>query len=263
MNKFLTLLLTAFILFSCGKDKKDNPEEVKTEEIPALAFTEKTYYKKTSLPCSDPCPSVKITVPIAENTPVVADSINKKIFNTVRSIIYFGEKPYTAENYEDLMASFMGSYEELKKEFPNDMMTGYDGKVEATVDYKTDSIIGVKINHYTYTGGAHGYEGNRSLLFDPATGKSLTYNDIFTDVDAFTKYAEKKFREKFNIPAGKSINATGFFFENDKFVLPLNIFFKENGLLLFYNSYEISSYAEGRKELLLPYNEINQYLKLK
>ena len=263
MAKHLTLLLAAFMLFSCGKDKKNNDEEPLTEETPVLAFTTKTYYKKTSLPCDDYCPSVSIKVPEAENVPVVADSINNKVFNTVRGIVYFGETPYKAANYEDLMASFMGSYEELKKEFPDDVMTGFEAKINGSVDYKTDSIINIKLNNYTFTGGAHGYEGNRSLIFDAKTGKSLKYEDIFTDVSAFRQYAEKKFREKFKIPAGKSINATGLLFEDDKFALPLNIFFKENGLLLFYNSYEISSYAEGQKELFLPYSEIDEFLKLK
>lgn len=263
MAKHLTLLLAAFMLFSCGKDKKNNDEDVVNEEKPTLAFTTRTYEKKTSLPCDDYCPSVTIKVPEAQNVPVVADSINKKIFNTVRSIVYFGETPYKADNYEDLMASFLGSYEELKKEFPNDVITGYEAKIDATIDYKTDSIIDVKLNHYTFTGGAHGYEGNRSLLFDAQTGKSLSYEDIFNDVNTFKQYAERKFREKFKIPASKSINATGLFFENDKFALPQNIFFKENGLLLFYNSYEISSYAEGQKELLLPYSEIDEFLKVK
>ncbi|WP_330443191.1 DUF3298 and DUF4163 domain-containing protein [Flavobacterium sp. C4GT6] len=263
MAKHLTLLLAAFMLFSCGKDKKNNDEEVLNEEKPALVFSTKNYYKKTSLPCDEYCPSVTINVPEAENVPVVADSINNKIFNTVRGIVYLGETPYEADNYEDLMASFLGSYEELKKEFPNDPMAGFEAKIDASVDYTSDEIINVKMNHYTFTGGAHGYGGERSLLFDSETGKSLSYEDIFTNVDSFRQFAEGKFREKFNIPAGKSINATGFLFENDKFVLPQNIFFKENGLLLFYNSYEISSYAEGQKELLLPYSEVNEYLKVK
>lgn len=114
-----------------------------------------------------------------------------------------------------------------------------------------------------FTGGAHGYSGERSLLFNATTGRSLKYADIFNDVKAFTAFAEKKFREKFKIPAGKNINATGLMFENDKFVLPQNIFFTKNGLLLYYNAYEVASYAEQQKELLLPYEQVQQYLKVK
>lgn len=68
------------------------------------------------------------------------------------------------------------------------------------------------------------------------------------------------FKQKFNISEQKSINSTGLLFEDDKFVLPNAIFFKEKGLLLYYSTYEISSYAEGIKELLLPYSDVEPYL---
>jgi hypothetical protein len=255
MTKYLPLIASVFLLFSCGKEKKE-------DSTAKLTFTTESYKKKTSLPCTEPCANVSITVPVVQNVSIAADSINQKTFDTVRQIIFFGEKPYTAKNYEELMDSFIKSYEDLKKDFPEDVI-GWEGKIKGSVDYSTDNVLNLKINHYTYTGGAHGYEGNRSLLFDPKTGKALTYKDIFKDENAFKQFAETKFREKFKIPASKNINSTGLMFEKEKFTLPQNIFFKENGLLLFYNSYEIAAYAEGQKELLLPYSEVDQYIKIK
>ena len=261
MIRHSLLLFTALLIFSCGKDK----EEKVTEETvdTTLKFEDKHYARKTTLPCTDRCSNVDISIPIAENTPVVADSINKKIFGVLRQIIFFGEKPYDAANYEDLMASFIGSYEELKKKFPQDEMVPWEAKVKGTVDYKTDSIINIKLNHYTFTGGAHGYSGDRSLLFNAKTGRSLAYADIFKDQNAFKAFAEKKFRAKFKIPVGKGINSSGLMFENETFALPQNIFFTKDGLLLYYNAYEIASYAEQQKELLIPYSEADAYLKMK
>ncbi|RZJ75302.1 MAG: DUF3298/DUF4163 domain-containing protein [Flavobacterium sp.] len=261
MIRHSLLLFTALLVFSCGKDK----EEKVTEETvdTTLQFEDKHYAQKTTLPCTDRCTNVDISIPVAGNTPVVADSINKKIFGVLRQIIFFGEKPYDASNYEDLMASFIGSYEELKKKFPQDEMVPWEAKVKGTVDYKTDSIINIKVNHYTFTGGAHGYSGDRSLLFNAKTGRTLAYADIFKDQNAFKAFAEKKFRAKFKIPAGKGINATGLMFENETFALPQNIFFTKDGLLLYYNAYEIASYAEQQKELVIPYTEADAFLKMK
>jgi hypothetical protein len=114
-----------------------------------------------------------------------------------------------------------------------------------------------------FNGGAHGYEGDTSLLFDLKTGFSLKPEDLFTDVKSFTALAETKFREKFKIPANKSINSTGMLFEKSKFRLPNNIFYTKDGLLLYYNAYEAASYADGPKELLIPYSIANDYLKIK
>ncbi|MFV8388928.1 RsiV family protein [Flavobacterium sp. LB1P71] len=65
------------------------------------------------------------------------------------------------------------------------------------------------------------------------------------------------------MPENKSINATGLMFEDEKFYLPQNIFYTDKGLLLYYNSYEAASYADGPKELLLSYKEVNEYLAVK
>lgn len=49
-------------------------------------------------------------------------------------------------------------------------------------------------------------------------------------------------------------------FEGDQFQLPLNIFYTDKGLLLYYNRYEIAAYADGPKELLIPYEELKNFL---
>jgi len=265
MKYCLTLILSVLLLTSCKKDKEETIAEdaaTTTQKPAALAFADKVYSKKTTLPGPEPRTYVDITVPNATGIPVASDSINNKIFRTVRSIVYFGEKPTDATSYQELMNSFIESYDELAKKFPKDAMA-WEAKVKGTIDYKTDSIIEIKLHHYTFTGGAHGYEGDRSLLFNAKTGRSLKYSDIFKDEKAFTAFAEKKFRAKYKIPAGKNINATGLMFLDDVFVLPQNIFFKENGILLYYNAYEAAAYAEQQKEVLIPYSEADAFLKMK
>ena len=227
-----------------------------------LVFEDESFQKKTSLPCAENCPSISVKIPVANGVPIVADSINKKVFSVMKEIIYFGEKPYTAKDYNGLLTSFINSYEKLQKDFPSDKF-GWEADVKASVVYQSENILNIEINHYTYTGGAHGYQGLRSLLFNPATGKTITNNQLFNNREAFKAFAEKKFRAKYKIAAVKSINSTGLMFEKEKFQLPQNIFFTDKGLLLYYNSYEVASYADGTKELLFPYTEVNEYLLLK
>ncbi|MFV5690639.1 PdaC/SigV domain-containing protein [Flavobacterium sp. LT1R49] len=227
-----------------------------------LVFEEQSFQKKTTLPCKENCPQITVKIPVAKDIPVVADSINKKVFSVLKEIIYFGEKPYTSTNYNGLLTSFIDSYEKLQKEFPKDTF-GWEGKIEGNIKYQSDSILNIEIKHYTFTGGAHGYEGLRSLIFNPETGKYIPNNQLFKNKNTFMAFAEKKFRAKYKIPENKSINATGLMFEDEKFYLPQNIFYTDKGLLLYYNSYEAASYADGPKELLLSYKEVNDYLVAK
>lgn len=257
MKRILFFIAITLTFASC---KNDKTEDTETE---TLVFKTKTYSKKTALPCkAELCAEVNISVPEASNVAVVADSINKKVFNTVRSIVYFGEKPYTGKTYEEIMNSFIASYDKIRNEYP-DERPGWEAKIEANVDYTSENILNIKLNNYTYTGGAHGYQGIRSLIFDKKTGKSLEKNDFLKDTVNFKILAENKFREKYKIPATKPINSTGLMFIKDVFELPQTFFFTNKGLLLYYNTYEIASYVEGPKELLIPYSELEKHLVIK
>lgn len=249
MKKILSLFAFAVVLISCDKDKQ-------------LEFTTETYTEKSTLPCSDNCPVVEVKIPIAKNVPIVADSINKSVFAVVRGIIYFGEKPYTAKDYKELLHSFISSYDEMKTEYPKDTF-GWEAKIEGSIPYQTENVLNYRIDHYSFTGGAHGYQGIRSLNFNPETGKILKNEDLFKDVNLFTKYAEKKFRAKYKIPENAAINSTGLMFEDEKFTLPFTLLFNDKGLLLYYNSYEAASYADGPKEVQLTFAELESYLKVK
>lgn len=257
MKRILLFVAISLTFASCKNDKTQDTE---TE---TLAFKTRTYEKKTTLPCKAAlCAEVNISVPEASNVPVVADSINKKIFNTVRGIVYFGEKPSNGKTYEEVMTAFINSYDQMKEEY-TDERPGWEAKIDAKVDYTSENILNIKLENYTFTGGAHGYQGLRSLIFDKKTGKSLERNDILKDTVNFKIMAEKKFREKYKVPAGKPINSTGLMFIKDVFELPQTFFFTNKGLLLYYNTYEIASYVDGPKDFLIPYNELEKYLIVK
>lgn len=245
MKHYIFLVFLALALTSCNKE---------------LSFENETFEKESSIPCEKNCPKITIEVPIAKNIPIVADSINKKVFSVIREIVYFDEDPKKANDYKSLAASFIASYEEMHKKFPEETF-GWEGKIKGSLEFESDQIINIKIDHYTFTGGAHGYQGLRSLLFHPKTGKTIFTDEIFKNETEFKAFAEKEFRAKYKIPTKVNINATGLMFENDKFQLPQNIFYTKEGLLLYYNSYEAASYADGPKEILFPYAKVNQYLK--
>lgn len=249
MKKILFLFALILVLVSCNDNKE-------------LEFKTETFTEKSTLPCSDNCPNVEVKIPIAKKGTVAADSINNRVFEVVRSIIYFGEKPYPSTEYKGLLHSFISSYDEMKKEFPKDTF-GWEAKIEGSIPYETENVLNYRIDHYSFTGGAHGYQGVRSLNFNPETGKILKNEDLFKDVNAFTKLAETKFRIKYKIPKNDGINSTGLMFEDDKFALPFTLLFNDKGLLLYYNSYEAASYADGPQEIQLTFAELEPYLKVK
>jgi hypothetical protein len=235
----------------------DSLTDKKESAVNTLTFNNREF-KIETIPDCDSCPKVTVTVPVAAGDEAVAKRINDSVFAAVQKVL--GEEGKQFTNYDSLLGNFMNMYKQMKAELSEDAVIGWEATVKGNLVKQTDSLINIKLETYTMTGGAHPNTNTFSLLFDPATGNQLLLNDVIKNVPALTVFAEKNFREEFKIPVNASINSTMFTFENDKFVLPQNIFFNNDGLLLHYNPYEIGPYVIGAQELKLPYAEIKNYL---
>ncbi|HTG65766.1 MAG TPA: DUF3298 and DUF4163 domain-containing protein [Flavobacterium sp.] len=242
--KYSLLSILFLLCISCSKEVK---------------FENQSFEKTTTIDCDKNCPNIQLKIPVAENSNSIADSINNAIFTTVKSIVNFGDRPNNSTNYEQLATSFIKAYEKLKRDFPKDRF-GWEAKIDGKIKYQSEKILNIEINHYTFTGGAHGYAGLRSLIFDPKTGKKIPNEKLFKNWNLFKVFAETKFRNKYKIPRDQPINSTEMQFENDVFQVAQNIFFTDEGILLHYNPYEISAYVDGSRDLLLKYKEVNHYL---
>lgn len=242
--KYSLLSILFLLCISCSKEVK---------------FENQSFEKTTTIDCDKNCPNIQLKIPVAENSNSIADSINNAIFTTVKSIVDFGDRPNNSANYEQLATSFIKAYEKLKRDFPKDHF-GWEAKIDGKIKYQSEKILNIEINHYTFTGGAHGYAGLRSLLFDPETGKKIPNEKLFKNWNLFKVFAETKFRDKYKIPRDQPINSNGMQFEDDVFQVAQNIFFTDKGLLLHYNPYEIAAYVDGPRELLIKYEEANDFL---
>lgn len=244
---FLLSILTLLTITSCKKE---------------LTFKDIAFEQKAKIPNKYGSPKGTVTIPFAKNKSVIADSINKNIFLTVQKVVYNEDVPKTFKDYNDLLSDFVSRYDKMLAENPGEPF-GWTTEVTGKIKHQSVQVINFEISHYTFTGGAHGYGALESLMIDPLTGKKIPNSKLFKDENAFRTFAEKIFRIKNKIPFGKSLNENMFMFENDKFQLPENYFFTDGGLLLYYNQYEIASYAQGPQQLLLTYQEANPFLAIK
>ena len=227
-----------------------------------LTFKTVQYDKKAEVINQFDSPKISVKIPLAENNSEVADSINKKVFLVVKSIVFIGDKSKSIDNYDVLLEDFIAQYKILFDQNPTEPF-GWDSKIDAKVKHLSKTLLNIEINFYSYTGGAHGYQGLRSVFMDPTTGKNIANSKLFKNEGLFRNFAEKNFRQKFNISTTANINSTGFMFENDQFQLPQNYLYTESGLVLHYNSYEIASYAQGPQELLITSAELAPFLAIK
>ncbi|WP_461533837.1 DUF3298 and DUF4163 domain-containing protein [Sinomicrobium sp.] len=244
----LFLLLTLLLIAGC-----DNTE--------TLSYSTHNITTDTGDCEQDRCAKVKISFPVAASSTDAAQKINTVIEDKIISTFIIDPDSKKEKSIEDAVDNFKSEY--LKdREMQPDFAFGYEAEIRGEVLYKGKKLHSLAFSSFMYTGGAHGYSSLTYINIDPVSGKTYSNDELFTDKNGFLKIAEQKFRELEKIPEDSNINSTGFWFENDTYHLPENIGFTKNNIILHYNAYDISSYAEGGKTVEIPIGDIVQYLSV-
>lgn len=251
MNYSRLIIISLIIFSSCKKEVRLTfSSEVFTEENLEICRNEK-------------CSTVTIDYLMAVGDNAVSEKINSEIKNYVIEGLFLGDddKP-SAKDIHEAATQFVMAYRDHQPDLPSELDPGgYEAEIIIENTYQTESLLCLRCSKYLFTGGAHGYGGTTFLLFNAETGAELDLRSLITDYKGFEEYIETQFRIANKIPESGSINATGFWFENDKFHLSEAVGFEDGQLLLIYNPYEITSYAEGPISLEIPISEIESYLK--
>ncbi|HET8808870.1 MAG TPA: DUF3298 and DUF4163 domain-containing protein [Flavobacteriaceae bacterium] len=250
MKKYFLLLFTLPLFFSCADVPAEN-----------MAFTLKEKTQSDFQNCEEKnCPKISLGYLVVEGNNEVSKKINRALDKRRIEILKVSEDKPLADSFQKALENFISGYRNFKSEYP-EFPARYELRISDEVVHQSEKTLVVKTEYYIYTGGAHGYGATNFNTFSLETGKLLQPEALFSNLEAFAKYAEKKFREKYEVPENAPINSTGFFFENDTFSLPNNLAVLENEVVLIYNPYEAAAYANGELELRFPKEKVEQWLK--
>jgi hypothetical protein len=233
------------------------------EEVP-LSFSAESFTEEAFDICKTvSCPEITINYIKVSGDKSISKKINLEIIGYIISALNIGEDsiPKT-KTINDAASDFIKVARLHAADFP-DMSAEYFAEINISELYYSAEIVSIEMHQYLYTGGAHGSGNTFFLNIDPKTGTKIPSEAFFKNSVNFTSFAEIKFREVYKISSIESINATGFWFEDERFYLPDSIGLTESSLILLYNQYEIASYAEGPIELKIPLQEVEEYLNFK
>lgn len=195
---------------------------------------------------------VEINIPKAHGNSKATDYINTSIEETVINALHIGApNAIQYQTIEESIASFNKEYEDFKTDFPESSQI-WEAQIDGEVIFQSPEIISISITSYVNTGGAHGILNISFLNFESITGKQIINTELFTNIGAVKQLAQIHFNE--------AIKEKDMLFESDKFELPENISYTEDGLVLLYNTYEIAPYSTGIIEFSIPFDEIESYL---
>ena len=234
-----------------------------TERYPDGSISMNIYYLKASTPLvkkpGSPNAHIQLgmLLPGESANPLISDSLislmlekftGKQVRITQPEKLLDGMKNIYFENYlsinEGLFTESMASsFNWQSLQFSHIIMNG-------------SHILSFYIDHYAYTGGAHGLQTRQFTMVNQWTGKEVRLKDIFKE-HSETQLGDiitNKIHVMNNIPTAQSLKDAGFFTDS---VLPTdNFYITSDGIGFYYNQYDIASYTKGYIDVFIPFREL-------
>ena len=263
MRLTLFLVIPLLLLTSCHRGKQP---KLRSEKGLKVRFEIKNFQEKMG-DCDKQdgdCAQVDMVYPIVvEGVPEVQQAINDSIYGfLIQTLVFEGFKgKYSKENLKEAAQSFLNEWRTANNSEPeNSSNTGWEVSVTGEVGLHTPKVVSITMGSYSYAGGAHPNSFVSILNFDLKTGKSLTWKDLFTDMQALEKLVEKEFKKARELPKNADLLEEGFFW-GERFQLPTNFELQEEGVYFWYNPFEAAAYALGPTDFTISYQDLGKLVK--
>lgn len=270
--KNIGFALAILCLASCSQLADKNPDTAlaAAQEAPLQFKTQSIM--RSSPGCatdSSTCAKVSINYPEAvDGEAALRDSVNLFVQEKLRNLA-LDFNPDAAlsggTNAAEFLASFfLSQHEQLTDDFADSAempasVARWELEVKGEPLLNSGKATSLQLQVYYYTGGAHPNHYRVLQSFGP-NGAKLAVSDIVTDTLALMQLAEQEFRKVKEVVGDKPLADAGLFIEGDLLPLPQNVALTPDGLMLYYNPYEIGPWAFGDTEVLLRYEQLASLL---
>lgn len=267
MKKLSTIFLIVLINFffaSCGESNevKKVTSDSKPNESAELDY-KKMDFSKSNDGCdtttNDGCATFKINW-IEYTSGNIKDQLNSFIKSYLLDSTYSLEDRVKYSSFEAVADSFIANYMSFKNEMSNDI--GWYWSADANEQYRSSKVVVLNMTTEGFTGGAHGFQTVSFYNFSRDDGKRLDLSDILNPgfEAELNKLVDAQFRKDKGLSPTANLQTEGDLFENEiKF--NNNFAITKDGILFFYNQYEIAAYAYGQIEVLIRYDQLGDLLK--
>ncbi len=253
-KNLIPLALLSLVFYACTTTRTEE------KKVP-VSYTTETLRTESSGGCASdtPCAYYAVTYPVFSG---LDTSVSVALQKSIDKAVSMSNPEATGQTMKQMGDGFIRDFEEFKNDIP-EFSAGWSYKADIEVEVLTDTLLSLSVQEEYYTGGAHGGHGVYYINIDPRSGRQFTLDNMFKPgyKEPLTAVAEKVFRQVRELPDTASLGDNFFEFPDDQFQLNENYGFKQEGIVFFYNNYEIAAYAAGPTELLIPYEELKDWLK--
>jgi hypothetical protein len=266
----MRFIFPAFIFFGIGILSGCNSGSNKTDHSPASELREgetftQEFGRCDSMNNSGVSVNVKVWQPnnSGDVEKEIALAISKKVLNRINSYAdsaSLAVHPDAKETLKGAYEVFSNNYRQFKKDFP-EAPGCWEIEVTGDTVMTTPRLLFYQFDHYSFTGGAHPNSFRSFHVFDLTTGKETDVHTFVSDSVTLLKKVEQAFRREEKLEATTDLEEAGYFLADHRFFIPANYIFTREGLLFYYNPYEIAAYARGPISFTIPYSELIGIIK--
>jgi hypothetical protein len=131
----------------------------------------------------------------------------------------------------------------------------YEAYVAYTVSYNQNCALSIYFDQYEYTGGAHGLTVRTSDTWDLSKSRRMELSDFFPDRSEVKEFLISNINQQ--ITEQISSGNTMFFDDYRKLTENTfkmnNFYLVEEGLVIYFQQYDIAPYSSGLPTFLIPY----------
>lgn len=265
MNKWYFLLVIPFILTaaSCGSGGKGDGSEGRAVKYVTIETFEQESNCDTS---QTDCTIIHFSYPriVGSGNKSLNDTLDAQIQKWLTGSLTGSEDALSPEAFSK---AFISDYEAFRKEYPENSAKWF---IRRKVDFiaNNNRYVTLQLSEENYLGGAHGMSLNLFANFSFETGERINLEDLVAEgqMEKLEQLAEGLFRQEKEIPEGQSLQDAGYFYMEESgndspFFLTNNFAITREGLLFYYNPYDIAPYSMGATILKVPFREIAGTLK--
>ncbi|NLZ83664.1 MAG: DUF3298 and DUF4163 domain-containing protein [Clostridiales bacterium] len=129
--------------------------------------------------------------------------------------------------------------------------------VDYSITYNKNCSLSLYFDQYEYTGGAHGMTVRTSDTWDLIRSRMMKLKDFFICDDAYQEYVITNISIQIaeQIAAGDDMYFDDYFHLVRENFKPNNFYLVDEGIVIYYDLYDIAPYAAGIRTFLIPFRK--------
>lgn len=254
MTRLFIFLAGSMLLLCCKKGEET--------AAPAITYELANFRIESEGGCradTARCASYEVSYPVFKG---LDSAVVLELKRQIDASVSMGNPEAQGETMQAIGKKFVSDFDDFSKEMP-DYGMGWYYEAGVNVEVLTDTLLSLSVTEEYFTGGAHGGHGTYYININPRTGKEFTLDNFFKPdyEEQLRQMGDRLFRREHEIADTASLQENMFEFPNDRFELNQNYGFTKDGLVFYYNSYEIAAYAAGPSEVLISYDSLKPLMR--